>query len=196
MFPVATVLCARRGAAVVIHNMEARNTMNGNTFPNTVGRFEGILSPQGVTGFFFAAYTPQSAQLNKYRKFGCKCGATDRHSTPNVVALRGGGPTRRPCFRCKPSGRSCVRSAGVAREPYVQACGRNSVLYFPARDCALAKNWACAAASSGGGALVRVATGMPISAKKSSRPGGEQRHRSRAGRSDLLRNWCGAFEGM
>ena len=71
----------------------------------------------------------------------------------------------------------------------------SSVRYFGASAIALAMNAAVAASSSAGGASVRCATGTPTSLKNSSWPAGEQRHSSRAGRSETFRKTCGALAG-
>src|SRR6516164_4431639 len=92
------------------------------------------------------------------------------------------GRTGRPCLR--------VRAGQGVGSP-----SRSSVRYFGASAIAFAMNAPVAASSSGGGVSVRCATGTPTSLKNSSCPAGEQRHKSRAGRSETFRKTCGALAG-
>jgi hypothetical protein len=69
--------------------------------------------------------------------------------------------------------------------------GSSSVLYSAASAVDLAMKAACALASSGGGAFVRVATGWPTRVKNSSCPEGAHMHSSRDGVSVALVNACG-----
>src|SRR5205085_8266931 len=77
----------------------------------------------------------------------------------------------------------------------VRRCGhwsercRNSVRYREASASALALSVVWVASSSFGGGAVRLATGEPRAMKNSSCPAGEHMQRSRADRSEELRNW-------
>src|SRR6202034_2082875 len=73
--------------------------------------------------------------------------------------------------------------------------GSSTVLYLGASAFDLAMKAACALASSGGGAWVRVATGWPTRVKNSSCPDGAHRHSNRDGMAAVLVNACGALAG-
>src|ERR1700722_846219 len=73
--------------------------------------------------------------------------------------------------------------------------GSSSVLYSGVSALDLAMKAARAAASSGGGASVRVATGWPTRVKNFSCPEGAHIHSNRDGVSAALVNECGALAG-
>src|SRR5580692_7625684 len=80
----------------------------------------------------------------------------------------------------------CIPDAVACRAALVHALSSNSVRYFEAIAPTLALNAACAASSSLGGGIVRVATGVPTSRKNSSWPAGEQMQSILAGSEDEL----------
>src|SRR5205085_2008391 len=87
------------------------------------------------------------------------------------------------------------RVIGLDVHRMVRRCGhwsercRNSVRYREASASALALSVVWVASSSFGGGAVRLATGEPTAMKNSSCPAGEHMQRSRADRSEELRNW-------
>ena len=65
----------------------------------------------------------------------------------------------------------------------------SSVRYFGASSITFLKNAGSCTASSLGGGVVRVATGVPISLKNSSWPAGEQMQSILTGFDEALWNW-------
>ena len=92
-----------------------------------------------------------------------------------------------PATATRPPWRRSRTSGGQGRS--------SSVWYSGARAWAFAMKAAWAAASSSGGASVRVATGAPTARNIFSCPGGEQIHSRRAGRPEELVKACGALAG-
>src|ERR1700689_3842745 len=98
-------------------------------------------------------------------------------------------------YRTSHSAQSAIVKSTDSVEIHTPGGGSSSVLYLGASAFDLAMKAACASASSGGGAWVRVATGWPTRVKNSSCPDGAHRHSNRDGVAAVLVNACGALAG-